>query len=97
MQSVYEDMPKPQRSQLAEQASQKALEMQRLCYEIFFVNTDGKMLYENLVQEILLNTTIDMSKPQPEQAAIYLEGMRKVVKMLRDHAKAHKERINTQR
>lgn len=96
MQSVYDDMPTPQTVQRDNSIKEKTLhEIQRLFYEHFFVHVDGIKIYGHLVEHLLINGMVDMTKPQPEQAAIYLEGMRAVIRLIKAQADEHKKRMQS--
>lgn len=94
MQSVYEGMPGPQDYSKSRQQQTKAEEFQRQCYEIFLVNPDGKVLLESLKEQFLIHAKVDMSKPNADHAAIYLEGMREVIRGLMEQALMHKRRTS---
>lgn len=94
LQSVYEEVPGPKEFQKGrvDEATQ-AQEFAHLCYDVFQVHPDGKRLYEKLVEDILVKSGVDMSKPQAKEAAIYLEGMRNVIRTLRMQIESHRARI----
>lgn len=71
----------------------KAIEFERLCYEIFIISPEGKKLWELLVERHLVPSQVVPSHPQAMQLSIYFEGFREAIRGLMNMAKAHQERV----
>lgn len=69
-------------------------EFSRICYELFFMHTDGKKLWEILQDRFLLSTLVNPSAPQAETMAVYWAGFTDCIKQFRTLGLQHKQRIN---
>lgn len=68
-------------------------EEQRLCYELFIMNEDGKKLWEILKERHIVGKTVDPTHPQGANMSLYFEGYRAALRGLMDMAVHHRERI----
>lgn len=82
--------------ELHKQQEDAEIEFQRLCYEVFFRNEDGKALYEILKERHLLTTKVDPSHAKSEMMAIYYAGFNAALIGLHTHGKIHQQRISGQ-
>lgn len=69
------------------------VEIDRLCYEIFEMNTHGKRLMEILTERYLLTVAGTPGSPTYPQECMWSEGVRYAYLLLRNSAKQHKQRI----
>jgi hypothetical protein len=82
----------PQREQL-QKVQDEAIELQRLCYEVFHMQKDGVKLYEMLTKKYLMTTQWAPNHPQATNLALYWEGFKEGIRGLHDQGSVHKNRI----
>ena len=71
----------------------KAMELERLCYEVFVISKEGQKLYKHLEERHLIPSQVVPSHPQAMQLAMYFEGFREAIRGLKGMALVHQQRI----
>ena len=69
-------------------------EVDRLCYEVFFINKDGAKLLSILNEQYLQQPLIDPSSPSASTLAIYWSGFTDCIKNFKTRYDSHKKRIS---
>lgn len=69
------------------------IEFQRLCYELFLTNPDGKRLMEMATEQFLIPGRFDPTAPNAQTMAIWWDGFKEAIRGFLDNAKQHKKRI----
>ncbi len=72
----------------------KVNEFGRLCYEIFFIEENGKKLWEILEERFLMSTLVNPTAPQSEIVSIYWNGFTDCIKQFKQLGNQHRQRIN---
>ena len=85
----FEDQRKQQN-----EVKEEAIEFQRLCFEVFHMNNDGKALYEHIEKKFLLRALFAPSHPQSQNLALYWEGFKEALRGLWAQGNMHRRRIN---
>lgn len=70
-------------------------EFSRICYELFYMNQDGKKLWEILKDRYLLQSLVNPTLPGADLNAIYWTGFTDLIKLFNQQALQHKQRINS--
>jgi hypothetical protein len=68
-------------------------EFARVCYEIFLVNPDGKILWEILHDKFLMANLVNPTANNCEHTAVYWAGFTDCIKQFDNLAKQHRQRI----
>ncbi len=69
-------------------------EIGRICYEFFLMSEDGKKLWEMMADKYLFNNLVDPTQLGSEIRAMYWTGFTDCLKLFRQQALQHKQRIN---
>ena len=88
-----QDPFEPQRQQ-QEKIRQEAIELQRLCYEVFHMSDHGKKLYNILQSKYVIPAQYAPSHPAASQLALYWEGFKEAIRGLHDQGLLHAKRVN---
>lgn len=88
-----EDPFEKQREQI-QSVKDQAIEFQRLCFEVFFVNQDGKHLLRLLQERYLHPALFSPTHQNASQLALYFEGFKEAIRGLEAQGLIHKKRIN---
>ncbi len=73
----------------AGQENKEMEELQRLCWEVFVGNPNGKRLYEILTEKYLLPAKFSPVDANATNLAFYWEGFKAAIRGLKDNALVH--------
>lgn len=78
-----------------DEVKKEAIEFQRLCFEVFHMNKNGKELYSHIERKFLLQSQFAPSHPQAANLALYWEGFKEAMRGLWAQGDMHRKRINS--
>jgi hypothetical protein len=89
-------IPDPYEEQRAKQdkLNKEAIEFQRLCFEVFHMNKDGKALWELIKERYLLRALFAPTHLKSSELALYYEGFKEALRGLWAQGDIHLRRIN---
>lgn len=69
-------------------------EMEALCYRIFLKSEDGRKLYSHIIEQFLVPSLFDPTKPHAPELGMYFEGFKEAFRGLIKMAYIHERREN---
>ena len=72
----------------------EAIEFQRLCFEVFHMNADGKKLYELIKERYIIRGLFSPTHDNATSLALYYEGFKEAFRGLWNQGLVHLKRIN---
>lgn len=69
------------------------IEFDKLCFELFDRNEQGKKFLELCTERYLIHPMSDKNKPSFPMDLIYDEGFKNFIRMLISHVRSHQQRI----
>ena len=93
VENPYEDYEKSVQANLANKHSQDVLKIQRLCYQVFHLNPEGKELFEELQNKFLLQSLYNPVQANVEHMALYWEGFRDCIRTFKQMSDMHGQMI----
>ena len=77
-----------------EEASKMQLEFQRLCWELFHVNPQGKRFMEILKERYLMQPLFKPTDPQCKELALFWEGFKEAIRGFNNFGLQHQQYVN---
>ena len=71
----------------------EAIELQRLCYEVFHMTDNGKKLYAIILKQFIMPAHFSPADNNAATLALYWEGFKTAMKGLHDNGELHAKRI----
>lgn len=72
----------------------EAIELQRLCYEVFHMSDTGKKLYTMLQDKYVIPARFSPHENNASNLALYWEGFKEAIRGLHDQGLLHAKRVN---
>ena len=73
----------------------EALEVSRLCYEVFEMNEDGKKLLELYEERFIFSSLVNPMMSNASEAALYWSGFTDCIKGFKRYVSEHQQRITS--
>jgi hypothetical protein len=77
-----------------DKVNKETIEFQRLCFEVFHANNDGKALWEHIKERYLLRALFAPTHLKASELALYYEGFKEALRGLWAQGDIHLRRIN---
>jgi hypothetical protein len=75
----------------------EVIELDRLCYEVFAHNTDGKKLLEIFEKRFLIPALVHPNNSNYPNQIIFYEGFKEAFRMLKHSVESHQQRIDAEK
>jgi hypothetical protein len=72
------------------------VELDKLCYELFYINEIGKKFMEIVETRYLIPPMADRNSPNFSINAVWAEGFKDAFRMLKQFVESHKQRIKAE-
>lgn len=72
------------------------VEFDRLCYELFMISEQGKRFIELLLERYIIPPLVRQDNPQYSTACVWAEGFKEALRMIRQSAISHGQRITAE-